>query len=315
MRQMRVSCYTDVGDGGHSVRRGARWSSRRRILYLAGGGLLLWAGQVEQQSHITVRGLTHVYGVDGTALTALSKVDLEARRGEFVSVIGPSGCGKTTLLKAIGGLLQPTSGTVTIDGKSPEESQRLKKIGFVFQEPALLPWRTVAENVGLPLEINRGKSPLDSGGAGRLIETVGLDEFREYYPHQLSGGMRQRVAFARALVMDPDVLLMDEPLGSLDEITRTTMRYELLKVWEAMPKTIVLVTHSIVEAVMMSDRVVVLSSRPGRIVGQVPINMPRPREEALERMPEFLKQADRVKELLALGTKRTATAGRARARA
>lgn len=264
---------------------------------------------MEQQSHITVRGLTHVYGADGVALAALAGVDLEARRGEFVSVIGPSGGGKTTLLKAIGGLLKPTSGTVSIDGASPEESQRLKRIGFVFQEPALMPWRTVAQNVELPLEINRGKAPSDSGGARRLIETVGLDEFRDYYPHQLSGGMRQRVAFARALVMGPDVLLMDEPLGSLDEITRTTMRYELLKVWEALPKTIILVTHSIVEAVMMSDRVVVLSSRPGRVVGEVSIDLPRPREEALERAPEFLKQADRVKELLALGTKRTATGG------
>ena len=267
---------------------------------------------MEHQSHITVRGLTHVYGVDGTALTALAGVDLEVRRGEFVSVIGPSGGGKTTLLKAIGGLLQPTSGTITIDGASPEESQRLKRIGFVFQEPALLPWRTVAQNVELPLEVNRGKVPPDTSAAGRLIETVGLDEFREYHPHQLSGGMRQRVAFARALVMDPDVLLMDEPLGSLDEITRTTMRYELLRVWEALSTTVVLVTHSIVEAVMMSDRVVVLSSRPGRVVGQVPIDLPRPREEALERAPDFLKLADRVKELLTLGTKRTATAGGAR---
>lgn len=292
---------------------GARRPGRPRILYRSAGGLILWAGLVEQQSHITVRGLTHVYGVDGTALTALAGVDLEVRRGEFVSVIGPSGGGKTTLLKAIGGLFQPTSGTVTIDGESPEESRRRKRIGFVFQEPALLPWRTVAQNVELPLEVNRGKAPLDSGAAAQLIKTVALDEFREYYPHQLSGGMRQRVAFARALVTGPDVLLMDEPLGSLDEITRTTMRYELLKVWEAFPKTIILVTHSIVEAVMMSDRVAVLSSRPGRVVGQVPIDLPRPRQEALERAPEFLKLADRVKELLALGTKRAATVGGAHA--
>lgn len=268
---------------------------------------------MEQHSHITVRGLTHVYGVDGTALTALAGVDFEARRGEFVSVIGPSGGGKTTLLKVIGGLLQPTSGTVAIDGASPEDAQLLKRIGFVFQEPALLPWKTVTQNVRLPMEINHGKIPPNIGATGRLIETVGLDEFRDYYSHQLSGGMRQRVAFARALVTDPDVLLMDEPLGSLDEITRTSMRYELLKVWEALPKTIVLVTHSIAEAVMMSDRVVVLSSRPGRVVGAVSIDLPRPREEALERAPEFLERADRVKELLALGAKRTTKVGGARA--
>ncbi len=268
---------------------------------------------MEQHSHITVRGLTHVYGVDGTALTALAGVDFEARRGEFVSVIGPSGGGKTTLLKVIGGLLQPTSGTVAIDGASPEDAQLLKRIGFVFQESALLPWKTVTQNVRLPMEINHGKIPPDIGATGRLIETVGLDEFRDYYSHQLSGGMRQRVAFARALVTDPDVLLMDEPLGSLDEITRTSMRYELLKIWEALPKTIVLVTHSIAEAVMMSDRVVVLSSRPGRVVGEISIVLPRPREEALERAPEFLDRADAVKELLAIGAKRTTTVGGARA--
>lgn len=264
---------------------------------------------MEQHSHITVRGLTHVYGVDGTALTALAEVDFAARRGEFVSVIGPSGGGKTTLLKVIGGLLQPTSGNVAIDGSRPEDAQLLKRIGFVFQEPALLPWKTVTQNVRLSMEINHGKTPLDMGATGRLIETVGLDQFGDYYPHQLSGGMRQRVAFARALVTDPEVLLMDEPLGSLDEITRTSMRYELLKVWEALPKTIVLVTHSITEAVMMSDRVVVLSSRPGRVVGEISIGLPRPREEALERAPEFLELVDRVKELLALGAKRTTTAG------
>ncbi|MDP6064262.1 MAG: ABC transporter ATP-binding protein [SAR202 cluster bacterium] len=268
---------------------------------------------MEQDSHITVRGLTHFYGVDGTALTALAGVDFEARRGEFVSVIGPSGGGKTTLLKVIGGLLQPTSGTVAIDGASPEDAQLLKRIGFVFQESALLPWKTVTQNVRLPMEINHGETPPDIGATGRLIETVGLDEFRDYYSHQLSGGMRQRVAFARALVTDPDVLLMDEPLGSLDEITRTSMRYELLKIWEALPKTIVLVTHSIAEAVMMSDRVVVLSSRPGRVVGEISIDLPRPREEALERAPEFLDRADGVRELLAIGAKRTTTVGGARA--
>lgn len=260
-------------------------------------------GPVEQQSYITVRGLTHVYGVDGTMLTVLAGVHLETRRGEFVSVIGPSGAGKTTLLKAIGGLIKPTSGTVVIDGAGPEDAQRLKRLGFVFQEPALLPWMTVAENVNLPLVINRSKVPIDTSVTGRLIKTVGLDQFRDYYPHQLSGGMRQRVAFARSLVTDPDVLLMDEPLGSLDEITRTAMRYELLRVWERLSKTVILVTHSIVEAVMMSDRVVVLSTRPGRLLGQVIIDLPRPREEALERTPAFLKLSDRVREVLALGTK------------
>jgi NitT/TauT family transport system ATP-binding protein len=240
-------------------------------------------------------------------LTALANVDLEVGRGEFLAVLGPSGGGKTTLLKAIGGLLKPTAGTVTIGGRAPEDAQRRKEIGCVFQDSSLLPWRTVLQNIALPLEVNRSQSRPDKGEPERLLETVGLREFRDFHPHQLSGGMRQRVALARSLVTDPAVLLMDEPLGSLDEITRTTMRYELLRVWEVSRKTVVMVTHSIAEAVMMSDRVVVLSPRPGRIVGQVPVDLPRPRDESLERSRSYLEHIDRVKEVLSLGTKRGAT--------
>ena len=257
-----------------------------------------------QQPHIIVTGLGHVYGRAGQALTALAGVDLEVGRGEFVSVIGPSGGGKTTLLRAMGGLLDPTSGSVSIDGLTPDHARGRKEIGFVFQDPALLPWRTVLQNVGLPRQLNghRGRDDAEeTEEPERLVEAVGLWEFRDFYPHQLSGGMRQRVAFARALATGPAVLLMDEPLGALDEITRTSMRYELLRVWESSRKTVVLVTHSISEAVMMSDRVVVLSPRPGRIVGQVPVGLPRPRDESLERTSSFSEHADRVRETMSLG--------------
>jgi NitT/TauT family transport system ATP-binding protein len=257
---------------------------------------------MRRQVHITVRGLKHVYDGDGQPLVALDGVDLEVGRGEFVSVIGPSGGGKTTLLKVIGGLLEPSAGSVTIDGLTPAHAQRAKEIGFVFQDPALLPWRTVFQNVRLPLELKRARGRSTAEEPERLVDAVGLREFRDYYPHQLSGGMRQRVAFARALATEPVVLLMDEPLGALDEITRTAMRYELLRVWEGSRKTVVLVTHSVPEAVMMSDRVVVLSARPGRVMGQVSVEIPRPREESLERSPGFMEYADRVREIMSVGT-------------
>ena len=262
-----------------------------------------------QHPHIAVRGLRYGYETEGPALVALANVDLEVGRGEFLSVIGPSGGGKTTLLKAIGGLLEPTEGTVTIGGLAPKDARRRKEIGFVFQDPALLPWRTVIQNIALPLEVNRGKNRSDEDEPERLLDAVGLREFRDYHPHRLSGGMRQRVALARSLVTDPSVLLMDEPLGSLDEITRAAMRYELLRVWEASRKTVVMVTHSIAEAVIMSDRVVILSHRPGRVVGQVTVDLPRPRDESLERSSSYQDHTDRVKEVLSFGTWRGASPG------
>lgn len=245
-----------------------------------------------------------MYGDASRSLTALAGVDLEVGHGEFVSIIGPSGDGKTTLLKAIGGLLKPSAGTVQIDSMPPLEAQRRKAIGFVFQDPSLLPWRTVLQNIALPLALNSGGGKRDVLKPERLLETVGLAEFRDYYPHQLSAGMKQRVAFARALVMNPDVLLMDEPLGALDEITRTAMRYELLRLWEESRKTVVLVTHSIPEAVIMSDRVVVMSARPGRIVQEILVDLPRPRQESLERSARFLDCADRIKDTLSLEASR-----------
>ena len=252
-------------------------------------------------SQISVRGLAHVYRSGHASLTALVGIDLDIEHGAFVSIIGPSGGGKTTLLKAVGGLLEPTRGTVTLDGMRPREAQERKHIGFVFQDPSLLPWRTVIRNVILPLELN-GRSRSEAGREpDQLLQTVGLSDFRDYYPHQLSGGMKQRVALARAMALDPAVLLMDEPLGALDEMTRAAMRYELLKLWETSRKTVVMVTHSIPEAVLMSDRVIVLSSRPGRILGRLSIDLPRPRSESLERLPRFHEYVDQVRHTLTMG--------------
>ena len=184
------------------------------------------------------------------------------------------------------------------------EAQRRKMIGFVFQDPSLLPWRTALQNIRLPLQLNVSQKPDGEDDPERLMEAVGLAEFRDYYPHQLSGGMRQRVALARALVLNPVVLLMDEPLGSLDEMTRIAMRYELLRMWELSRKTVVFVTHSIQEAVLLSDRVAVMSDRPGRIMGQVRIPAPRPRDESFEQSGIFLEYTQRIKEVLSLGASR-----------
>ena len=251
---------------------------------------------------IAVRGLSHTFENGSHSLTALSDVSLDVVGGSFVTISGPSGGGKTTLLKAVGGLLTPSKGEILVAGHSPSEAQRRRLIGFVFQDPSLLPWRTVLRNVQLPIELGAGNGGPPEEEAARLVEVVGLEEFSDYHPYELSGGMRQRVALARALAVDPDVLLMDEPLGALDEMTRSAMRYELLRVWSLSNKTVVMVTHSIPEAVMLSDRVLVLSSRPGRIVDELNIDLPRPRSEALERSQTFLDYTYRINEALSGST-------------
>jgi NitT/TauT family transport system ATP-binding protein len=256
---------------------------------------------VNNGTHIVVDGAEMVYDAGRQPLRALAGIDLSVRRGEFVSVIGASGCGKSTLLRIIGGLQEPTSGQVLIDDRPPREAQKAKQIGFVFQDPSLLPWRRVIENVRLPLQVNR-LSGSNGDGSGRLLELVGLSQFRGYYPHQLSGGMQQRVALARSLVTEPSLLLMDEPFGALDEITRAAMRLELLRVWSSGPAeracTVVFVTHSITEAVLLSDRVVVLTPRPGRIAATLEIELPRPRTEAAELEPAFLAYSRELRNLL-----------------
>ena len=252
-------------------------------------------------AHLRLEGVSKLFQANGDALAALRDVDLEVYPGEFVSVLGPSGCGKSTLLKVIGGLLAPTSGSVLIEGKSPMEAQESKDIGYVFQSPSLLPWRSVIDNVLVPLQVNRRRNGGDQRKAENLVELVGLGQFRDYHPFQLSGGMQHRVALARALVFDPSLLLMDEPLASLDEITRSEMRYELLKIWGVDRKTVVFVTHSISEAVTMSDRVVVLSGRPGQIRGIVDIDLPRPRADFMERSQQFLQYTDSLYQMLGKG--------------
>ena len=241
-------------------------------------------------------------------MTVLDGVSLNIAHGEFVTLLGPSGCGKTTLLRMIGGLTEPTSGEIRISGRTSSEAQASKELGFVFQEPSLLPWRTVSRNVRLSLEVNRQNG---SGGQPRiddLLRLVGLERYAEYYPNQLSGGMIQRVALARALAVGASLLLMDEPFGSLDEITRESMRYELLRVWELDRKTVVFVTHSIAEAVTLSDRVVTLSSQPGRVRAVTHIDLPRPRLRSMEREPEFMRYCGLLHEQLARGN-RTERAG------
>ena len=231
-------------------------------------------------------------------LEALRGITVDIRPGEFLSVLGPSGCGKTTLLRIVGGLAEPTSGTVRIGGRTAAEAQRHKLIGCVFQEPALLPWRTVLDNVRLPLTVNRAVRRPGTTRPEELLDLVRLAEFAGYYPGQLSRGMQQRVGLARALALDPALLLMDEPFASLDEITREQMRFELLRIWDAARKTVLFVTHSIADAVLLSDRVAVLSARPGRLRAVLPVELRRPRLAGIEHSPEFSAAYRRVHDLV-----------------
>jgi len=256
-----------------------------------------------EQPHVLIDGVEMVYAGAGGSLRALEGIELAVRRGEFVSIIGPSGCGKSTLLRLVGGLLEPTAGRVLIDGRPPRRAQREKQIGFVFQDPSLLPWRNVIENVRLPLQLSRrGNGGAPAPDPGALVDLVGLREFSRYYPHQLSGGMQQRVALARCLVTAPSLLLMDEPFGALDEITRSAMRYELLRLWGSEAAgggcTALFVTHSVTEAVLLSDRVAVLTPRPGRVAAVLDVDLPRPRSETMELEPDFLDHVRRLRGLL-----------------
>jgi NitT/TauT family transport system ATP-binding protein len=237
---------------------------------------------------------------------ALAGIDLEVEAGEIVTVLGPSGSGKTTLLRLVGGLEEPTSGRVTVDGASPHEARAAKRIGFVPQSPALFPWRTVAENARLLLDVNRRQNTARGPSTAELLDQVGLTSFTDAYPHELSGGMQQRVALVRAVALGAPLLLMDEPFAALDEITRTDMRHLLAGLCEPLATTVLFVTHSIPESVFLSDRVVVLSSRPGRVVGVEEIQLPRPRHPELEDAPEFFAVETRLRSLLHEGHGRPA---------
>jgi NitT/TauT family transport system ATP-binding protein len=245
---------------------------------------------------IVVSSLEKTYATRGrTQVQALADISVKIEAGEFITIVGQSGCGKTTLLKILAGLLQRSAGSVTLRGQPVDEPSR--DIGIVFQDPVLLPWRTVFDNVMLPVEV-LGLDRRSSAKRGRdLLGLVGLRGFEEKYPHELSGGMRQRVAIARALVHDPSLLLMDEPFGALDAMTREFMNLELLRIWKESGKTIVFITHSIPEAAFLADRVIVMSARPGRIKEIVEVRLPRPRDLDMMASDEFGVYTRRIRHL------------------
>jgi NitT/TauT family transport system ATP-binding protein len=238
---------------------------------------------------ISAAGFSVSYGRGGRDLVALQGLDLTVRKGELVSLIGPSGCGKSTFLKAVADLLPEarTTGALSVNGVSPQEARRRNDFSFVFQAPTLLPWRTVRENVQLPLQVIPKGAARGSVDIDGLLARVGLSDFGDLYPHECSGGMQQRVSIARALTLSPEVLLMDEPFGALDEITREQVNLELLDILGEDGPAVVLVTHSISEAVFLSDRVIVLTGRPGEVRAEIPIDLPKPRVPAVRRSPRF----------------------------
>src|SRR5437899_11659543 len=236
-------------------------------------------------------------------VTALENIDLAIPRGSFLTLLGPSGCGKSTLLRVMADLIEPSSGKVTVLGDVPETARVSREIGFVFQDAALLPWRNVLDNVTLPLEVGAGEAlPSSKRKTVRspqgLISLLGLAGWETALPHELSGGMRQRVAIARALVSGPKLLLMDEPFGALDEITRDRLNEELLQVWESTGTTIVFVTHSIYEAAFLGQNVLLLAARPGRVRELVPVTLPTPRRLAMRETPEFVALAGHLRRVL-----------------
>ncbi|MCD1263177.1 sulfonate ABC transporter ATP-binding protein [Shinella sumterensis] len=234
-------------------------------------------------------------------VTALTGVNLNVEKGDFVSFIGPSGCGKTTFLRVIADLEKPTSGTITVNGMTPEEARRQRAYGYVFQAAALYPWRTIEKNIALPLEIMGYSRQDQKARIDRTLDLVNLAGFGKKYPWQLSGGMQQRASIARALAFDADLLLMDEPFGALDEIVRDHLNEQLLKLWAATRKTICFVTHSIPEAVYLSTKIVVMSPRPGRVTDIIESPLPKERPLDIRETPEFLAVAHRVREGLRAG--------------
>ena len=254
---------------------------------------------------ISVKGVGKTYDASAGPVRALMPTDLEVRPGEFVVLLGPSGCGKTTLLRMLAGLIAPTEGSIEIGGRPlfsgrDEKPARdtLGSLGFVFQAPKLMPWRKIWRNIALPLEAKGIGKAERKARAAELAELVGLAEFLDHYPKQLSGGMQQRVAIARALIHRPSILLMDEPFGALDAMTRDSMNLLLQQLWRETGKTIVLVTHSISEAVFLADRVVLLSQRPGRVQDVVGVDFPRPRELTVSGQAKFGELVDSLRKQL-----------------
>jgi NitT/TauT family transport system ATP-binding protein len=243
-------------------------------------------------------GVTKTFGDGAGAVTALEAIDLAISSGEFVSLIGPSGCGKSTLLRLIGDLTVPTHGTIEVNAKPARRARLDRDYGMVFQAPVLMDWRTVSKNIELPLEIMGWTAADRSARSAELLKLVELDGFEARHPWQLSGGMQQRVAIARALAFDPKLLLMDEPFGALDEMTRERMNLELMRIWGRTRTTVVFVTHSIPEAVFLSTRVVVMSARPGRITKVVDVDLPQPRTVETRETERYFELVTEVREAL-----------------
>ena len=250
---------------------------------------------------VQLSGIDKRFVSGATATVALSNINLEINAGEFVSLIGPSGCGKSTLLRIIGDLITPSAGTTTINGKTATQARLDRDYGMVFQAPLLFDWRTVESNVQLPLELLGQTRAERHARASEMLELVDLGDFARHHPYQLSGGMQQRVAIARALAASPSLLLMDEPFGALDEMTRERMNAELLAIWERTGITVVFVTHSIPEAVFLSSRVAVMSARPGRITDLIDVDLPRPRGIVTRESPRYFELVTEVREALRAG--------------
>jgi NitT/TauT family transport system ATP-binding protein len=248
---------------------------------------------------VSAKGITKTFGKGG--VTALQDIDLEVGRGEFVSLIGPSGCGKSTLLRVVGDLVEPSAGEILVNGKTAHRARLDRDYGIVFQAAVLYDWRTVVKNIALPLELVGWGRTQRSERVAEMLKLVELEGFEKHYPWQLSGGMQQRVSIARALSFSPALLLMDEPFGALDEMTRERLNAELLRIWAETGSTVIFVTHSISEAVYLSTRVVVMSPRPGRITSVIPIDLPQPRTFETREDPRFFELVTEVREALHAG--------------
>ncbi|MCF2946980.1 ABC transporter ATP-binding protein [Paraglaciecola aquimarina] len=248
--------------------------------------------------HVKFSQVGHTYtSENGQAVCALKGINFNIYKNEFIAVLGPSGCGKSTLLRLLSGLYEATMGEVSIFGTKVTEPQ--SNTGIVFQKPTLLPWKNILQNVVFPIQHKQGRvSSKDIESAKAMLKLVGLEEFAQHMPNQLSGGMQQRVGIARALLMDPEILIMDEPFSALDALTREEMGFELLNIWRQKPKTVLFITHSISEAVLLADRVLVLSPRPASVIGEIKIDLPRPRNIDSIKTSEFSEYTDQIRQLI-----------------